>query len=135
MSSLPGRRSMPKPIIITKIQYIGTGSDEVEKLKGMVKYFQYRDGSVRRDRFSQAARQDPDDPTKYPEGVSDYVRPEHREVKWVDRGMGESWRTIARRAQFTAGSRTTARMWIISPDPELMAHVPETESDSTFCAT
>jgi protein required for attachment to host cells len=41
--------------------------------------------------------------------------------------MGESWRTIARRAQLAAGSRTTARMWIISPDPELMAHVPETE--------
>jgi hypothetical protein len=55
VTSLPGRRSMPKPIIITKIQYVGTGSDEVEKLKGMVKYFQYRDGSVRRDRFSQAA--------------------------------------------------------------------------------
>jgi type IV secretory pathway TraG/TraD family ATPase VirD4 len=37
---------MPKPLIITKIQFIGTGQAEIGKLSGMAKYFQYRDGSL-----------------------------------------------------------------------------------------
>ena len=43
----------------------------------------------------------------------------------MDRGMGDTHRQITRRSVELAGSRTTARMWIISPDPELMEHIPE----------
>jgi hypothetical protein len=116
---------MPKPLVITKIQYIGTGRAEISKLSGMAKYFQYRDGSVRRGAFARADREAREAGLGYPQGVSDYVRPKGRDIRWVDRGMGDTHRKITRKAVETAGGRTTARMWIISPDPELMEHIPE----------
>ncbi len=115
---------MPKPLVITKIQYIGTGRAEIGRLSGMAKYFQYRDGSVRRDAFARAGQETREAGLGYPQGMSDYVRPEGRDIRWVDRGMGNTHRQITRRAVEMAGSRTTARMWIISPDPELMEHIP-----------
>jgi hypothetical protein len=111
---------MPKPIIIASLGYKRPG--EVKKLRNLCKYLQYRDGSVRREAFMRA---DPGTELRYPDGLSDYARPEHRDVKWVDRGMGETYHQIANRAYDWQGRRTLARTWVISPDPELMQHIPE----------
>jgi hypothetical protein len=107
---------MPKPIIITSLKIKKRG--QVKALRDLCKYLQYRDGSVRREAFLGPEHH-------YPEGVSDYVRPGNRDPKWVDRGMGESYKQIANRAYDWQGRRMLARTWVISPDPELMKHVPD----------
>jgi len=107
---------MPKPIIIASLKIKKRG--QVKELRDLCKYLQYRDGSVRREAFLGPERH-------YPEGVSDYVRPEHRDPKWVDRGMGETYKQIANRAYEWQGRRMLARTWVISPDLELMKHVPD----------
>jgi hypothetical protein len=111
---------MPKPIIIASLGFKKPG--QVKALRNLCKYLQHRDGSVRREAFLSAEQ---GVEHRYPDGLSDYVRPTHREVKWVDRGMGETYRQIASRAFEWQGRRTLARTWVISPDPELMKHVPE----------
>jgi ribosomal protein S28E/S33 len=107
---------MAKPIIITSLKIKKRG--QVKALRDLCKYLQYRDGSVRRESFLGPEHH-------YPEGVSDYVRPEHRDPKWVDRGMGETYKQIANRAYDWQGRRMLARTWVISPDPELMKHIPD----------
>jgi hypothetical protein len=111
---------MPKPIIIASLGFKKPG--QVKALRNLCKYLQHRDGSVRREAFLSAEQ---GVEHRYPDGLSDYVQPTHREAKWVDRGMGETYRQIASRAFEWQGRRTLARTWVISPDPELMRHVPE----------
>jgi len=107
---------MPKPIIITNLKIKKPG--QVKSLRELCKYLQYRDGSVRREAFLGQEH-------RYPDGLSDYVAPQHRDAKWVDRGMGETYKQITSRAFDWQGRRALARTWVISPDPELMKHVPE----------
>jgi hypothetical protein len=107
---------MPKPIIIASLGFKKRG--QVKALRDLCKYLQYRDGSVRRDAFLGEEH-------RYPDGLSDYIAPQHRDRKWVDRGMGETYKQIANHAFDWQGKRTLARTWVISPDPELMKHVPE----------
>jgi hypothetical protein len=111
---------MPKAIIIADMRYKKWG--EVKALRNLVKYLQYRDGSVRREAYLDA---DLDKEFRYPEGVSDHVKPAHRETRWVDRGMGDTYRQITNQAYDWRGRSVLARTWVISPDPELMRHVPE----------
>jgi len=112
--------AVSKPTIIVNLGYKQKG--EIKSFRSLLKYLQYRDGSVRRDAYLEA---DLDAEFRYPEDVSDHVRPQHRETRWVDRGMGETYRQIANRAYDWQGRRMLARTWVISPDPELMKHVPE----------
>lgn len=107
---------MPKPIIIASLKFKKRG--QAKALRDLCKYLQYRDGSIRREAFLGEDH-------RYPDGMSDYVAPQHRDRKWVDRGMGETYKQIANRAFEWQGRRTLARTWVISPDPELMKHVPE----------
>ncbi len=107
---------MPKPIIIASLKFKKRG--QVKALRDLCKYLQYRDGSVRREAFLGPEHH-------YPEGISDYIHPQHRDPKWVDRGMGETYKQIANRAYDWQGRRMLARTWVISPDPELMKHVPD----------
>src|SRR5688500_6753469 len=107
---------MAKPIIIARLGFKKPG--QVKGLRDLCKYLQYRDGSVRRDVYLG-------DDGRYPTGVSDYVKSAHRDPKWVDRGMGETYKQIANRAFDWQGRWTLARTWVISTDPELMKHVPE----------
>jgi hypothetical protein len=111
---------MPKAIIIADLRYKKRG--QVKSLRNVLKYLQYRDGSVRREAYLGA---DLDAEVRYPEGLSDYVKPTHRETRWVDRGMGDTYRQITNRAYDWRGRSVLARTWVISPDPELMQHVPE----------
>ncbi|MBN1428171.1 MAG: hypothetical protein JXB07_07290, partial [Anaerolineae bacterium] len=70
---------------------------------------------------------------RYPEGLSDYIAPQHRQARWVDRGMGETYKQIANRAFDWQGRRALARTWVISPDPELMKHLPEEHRFDVVC--
>jgi hypothetical protein len=105
---------MPKPIIITSLRYKRRG--QVKALRELCKYLQFRDGSLRREAFQETGR--------YPD-LSDHAQPEHRSARWVDRGLGETYRQIVSQAFDWQGRRTLARTWVISPDPELMRHLPE----------
>ena len=107
---------MTKPIIIATLGFKKPG--QVKALRDLAKYLQYRDGSVRRETFLCPEH-------RYPEDVSDAVRPSHREARWVDRGMGETYREITNQAYDWQGRKTLARTWVISPDPELMKHLPD----------
>lgn len=107
---------MPKPIIIASLGFKKRG--QVKALRDLCKYLQYRDGSVRRDAYLGSEH-------RYPEGISDSIAPQHRDPKWVDRGMGETYHQIANRAFDWQSKKTLARTWVISPDPELMKHVSE----------
>ena len=108
---------MGKPTIVVSLGFKPRG--EMKPLRGLLRYLQYRDGSLRREAFLETGR--------YPEGVSDSAQPANREARWVDRGMGEGYREIANRAYDWQARRTLARTWVISPDPELMAHVPDAQ--------
>ena len=61
---------MPKAIIIADLRYKKRG--QVKSLRNILKYLQYRDGSVRREAYLGA---DIDAELRYPEGLSDYVKP------------------------------------------------------------
>jgi|GEM_PF-1118377 len=111
---------MPKAIIAVPMRYKKRG--EVKSLRQLLKYLQYRDGSVRRDAFLSAEQ---GVEMRYPVGLSDHDRPIHRKAKWVDRGMGETYKQITNRAYDWRGRSVLARTWVVSPDPELMRHVPE----------
>jgi hypothetical protein len=106
---------MAKPIIITNLGFKKPG--QIKPLRHLLKYLQHRDGSVRREAFLETGQ--------YPDGLSDAGQSARREAKWVNRGMGETYRQILKRAIDWQGRRTLARTWVISPDPELMLHVPE----------
>lgn len=106
---------MAKPIIITNLGFKKPG--QIKPLRHLLKYLQHRDGSVRREAYLETGQ--------YPDGVSDAGKLAQREAKWVDRGMGESYRQILKRSIDWQGRQTLARTWVISPDPELMQHVPE----------
>ena len=107
---------MPKPIIIASLKFKKRG--QVKALRELCKYLQYRDGSVRRDAYLGEEH-------RYPDGLSDYIAPQNRDPKWVDRGMGETYKQIASRAFDWQGRRMLARSWVISPDPALVAHIPQ----------
>ena len=98
---------MAKPTIITNLGFKKTG--QIKQLRHLLKYLQHRDGSLRREAYLETGQ--------YPEGVSDVAQQMHREAKWVDRGMGETYRQILNRAIDWQGRRTLARTWVISPDP------------------
>jgi len=106
---------MGKPLIIVNLGFKKRG--EAKSFRNLLKYLQNRDGSVRREAYLTTGR--------YPEGVSDAVALLRREPKWVDRGMGEGYKEIVSRAYDWQGRRMLARTWVISPDPDLMRHVPE----------
>ncbi len=85
----------------------------------------HRDGSVRRDAFAHSTKEARQAREGYPQEMSDHDHPDHRDIRWVDRGMGETYSQITRNSVALAGKRTTARLWVIAPDPELMEHIPE----------
>jgi hypothetical protein len=105
-----------KPTVICNLSYKRVGQQK--GLRDLAKYLQFRDGSIRRDAYLRG------EGYGGPE-VSDHVRPSRRPPKWVDRGMGESYSQIVNHAHDLRGRSVLARTWVISPDPELMAHIPE----------
>lgn len=104
-----------KAIVVPEMKYRRVG--ESKSFRNLLKYLQYRDGSVRRDAYMRG------EGYGGPES-KDYVKPQSRDAKWVDRGMGDGYGQIGKRAHELQGRTIIARTWVISPDPDLMAHVP-----------
>lgn len=101
-----------KTTVVASLAYKRPG--QVKGLRDLLKYLQYRDGSLRRESFLRDGRY-PDQPDALTTS---------RSTSWIDRGMGEGYRGIVRRAHELRGRAVLARTWVISPDPELMRHVP-----------
>ncbi|MEP7288637.1 MAG: hypothetical protein ABI947_23025 [Chloroflexota bacterium] len=49
--------------------------------------------------------------------------------RWVDCGMGHNYREIAQSADRLGSDKVLAWTWVVSPAPDLMALVPETERE------
>ncbi len=54
-----------------------------------------------------------------------HVIPENGRERWIDGGLGGSWREVYANSQKLAGPYVLAHHFVISPDPDLMALVPE----------
>lgn len=119
---------MTTPTIIVDIRYVHAKRKSEDKphpkdkLCNLLKYLQYRDGSVRREIFGATPA---GEEQRYPDGVSDYQPPMHRDASWVDCGMGSSYKEILGNAEKLRSKSVLARTWVLSPDPELMCYVPE----------
>lgn len=105
----------PKTLIVTKIKWHNPGT--TKGFRDFLKYLQYRDGSLRREAFLRGE--------EVPADLSDAIKPTHRDTRWVDRGLGETYKRIANQCFDWQGRKTMARNWVIAPDPELMEHIPE----------
>ncbi len=71
------------------------------QLKGLLRYIQYRD-----DRDGHIPQQ---------RGLD----------RWVDRGLGSNFQTIAANCEEYKSEHVQAFTWVINPNPDLMAFVPE----------
>src|SRR5271166_5064782 len=56
-----------------------------------------------------------------------HVIPENGRERWIDGGLGSSWCEVYETSQKLAGPYVLAHHFVISPDPDLMALVPEKE--------
>ncbi len=98
---------MSKAIIVPDLAFTmhkGRGRNKAGgfgELKARLKYFQYRD-----DRNGHIPQE---------EGLE----------RWHDRGLGQDYRSILNNCSRLASDRLLAWTWVVSPDPVLMAHVPE----------
>jgi len=97
----------PKAIIVPDLAFTlhkGRGRNKAGgygELKARLKYFQYRN-----DRNGHIPQE---------EGLE----------RWHDRGLGKDYRHILNNCGDLASERMLAWTWVISPDPSLMALVPE----------
>src|SRR5579859_7885967 len=98
----PKNRAPGDTHIIANIKYVKR-SDE---LLGKLKYAQYRD-----DKHDHIPHR----------------RGQPRPKRWIDRGLGSNYREIFKHCQARQSQHVLAWTWVISPDPKLMALVPERE--------
>ena len=75
-----------------------------KEMLGKLRYYQYRDD--KHDHISHA-------------------KGKPRPKRWIDRGLGDSYRTIFRACKTRQSDHVLAWTFVISPDPELMDLVPE----------
>jgi hypothetical protein len=78
----------------------GTGH---QALKSTLKYLQYRDQK------------------------NNHLAQNHQVERWQDRGMGLHYRDIYKHCCDLQSQHVLAWMWVVSPDPELMALVPKAQ--------
>lgn len=104
---------MSKAIIVVDFAYkgpnrkgYGTGR---KGLSSTLKYLQFRDKAQ-----NQLAKN------------RDYER-------WQDRGMGIHWRDILQQSDALQSPHVLAWTWVVSPDPDLMALVPEDQRRDLVC--
>lgn len=103
---------MSKAIIIPDLSYTsrvgrrGGSSNGYKELIAKTKYLQYRndaDGHI----------------------------PQHKGLeRWVDCGLGQSYREIAQSCDRLGSDKVLAWTWVVSPAPDLMGLVPEAERES-----
>jgi hypothetical protein len=96
---------MAKATIVVDFAYLspkGSGSRSGHAhLRSKLKYLQYRD-----DRDT-------------------HVRQGARKERWVDHGLGKSYRAIQKACDSLQSKHVLAWSWVVSPAPDLMALVPE----------
>ena len=104
---------MSKAIIVVDFAYkSAVKSSKTSGKRGLrnaLKYFQFRDS-----RNNVLAKED-------------------RVERWQDRGLGVHHREILENCQQMQSPHVLAWTWVISPDPELMAHVPEKDRRELVC--
>lgn len=94
-----------KATIVPDFGYVSTKSkgrvSAHKHLRGKLKYFTYRDNR------------------------DEHLKPEEREERWQDHGLGKDYRTILNNCDKLSSKHVLAWSWVISPAPDLMALVPE----------
>lgn len=100
---------MAKAIIVPDLAYIshqgrpGGRSNGRNELKAILKYLQYRDN--------------PDTYIPHDNGIE----------RWHDRGLGSGYADILERCGALSSDKVLAWTWVISPAPDLMLRLPESE--------
>ncbi len=97
---------MSKAIIVPDLAYASRKGRGYRALKGKLKYFQFRD--------------DRDGHIPQEQGLE----------RWHDRGLGLHYREILNQCNRLSTSSVLAWTWVISPDPTLIALVPEAEREA-----
>jgi len=102
-----------KAIIVTDFAYKGpkrkgrgTGH---QGLRSTLKYLQYRDNR------------------------NQHIQQGEEDERWVDHGLGQHYRAIFEQCDRLQSQHVLAWTWVISPAPDLMALVPETERRDLVC--
>lgn len=103
---------MTKAIVIPDLAYTspagrrGMGSNGKKELVAKLKYFQYRDDA------------------------NGHIPQEQGLERWVDCGLGSNYRQIMQSCERLGSDKVLAWTWVISPAPDLIALVPESERDA-----
>jgi hypothetical protein len=93
---------MTKPLCMATWRYKRADKSGHRGLKGTLKYVTYREDA-------------------------NHVIPEDGRERWFDGGLGGSWREVYANSEKLCGPYVLAHHFVISPDPDLMALVPETQ--------
>lgn len=93
---------MVKPTCMATWNYTKPSKGGHSSLKGKLKYMTFREDAH-------------------------HVTPENGRERWVEGGLGGSWREVYTRCQALAGPYVLAHHFVLAPDPDLMALVPEAQ--------
>lgn len=116
---------MPRATAFASVKHMQPG--QMQDARRLLKYLQHRDGSVRRAEYLRGLETGEYQSWRDVPGELRDDRmptPGHRGLTWVDRGLGEDYAAIARQLGDWQGKRVLLRHWVLSPDPELVAHLP-----------
>jgi hypothetical protein len=95
-----------KQSIVANVHYQSCKGRGAAKLKGLLRYVQYRDD--RQGHITQKA--DPD--------------------RWADHGLGSTFQAIASQCEAWKSEHVQAFTWVINPNPDLMALIPVGEREA-----
>lgn len=91
---------MSKPICMATWRYKKPDAKGHSGYKALLKYVSYREDAH-------------------------HVIPENGAERWIDGGLGRNWREVFANSQQLAGQYILAHHFVLSPDPDLMALLPE----------
>ncbi len=93
---------MSKPICMATWRYKKPDAKGHSGYKALLKYVSYREDAH-------------------------HMIPENGAERWIDGGLGRNWREVFATSQQLAGQYILAHHFVLSPDPDLMALLPETQ--------
>lgn len=91
---------MSKPICMATWRYKKPDRDGQRGLKALLKYVTFREDAH-------------------------HLVPENGSERWIDGGLGKTWREVYANSHVLAGQYILAHHFVLSPDPDLMALLPE----------
>jgi peptidoglycan/xylan/chitin deacetylase (PgdA/CDA1 family) len=116
---------MPGATAFASVKHLQPG--QLGDARKLLRYLQHREGSVRRAEYLRGLESgEYQSWADLPRELRDDRQPTpgHRGLTWVDRGLGEDYRTIAGQLDAWQGRGVLLRHWVLSPDPELVGHLP-----------